>query len=197
MKRVLAALSAAALSLIGASAHAQQYPQRAVTVVVPFAAGGAFASTASIEITSVAYKGNAPALADILGGQIQAMFDQSNTALPHVRAQKLLALGITSRTRLSQMPDVPTFHESGFPGFEAATWYGIYAPRGTPRAALDRIHAQFTEAMQDKAFTSRLAEEGYFLLDPAATTGAALASHTRAEIERWKKVIVDAKIPVN
>jgi tripartite-type tricarboxylate transporter receptor subunit TctC len=156
-----------------------------------------FASTAGVDITSVAYKGNAPALTDIMGGQIQGMFDQSNTALPHVRAQKVLALGITSRTRLAQMPDVPTFNESGYPGFEAATWYGIYAPKGTPRPALDRVYAQFTEAMQDKAFTSRMVDEGYFLLDPAATTGPALASYTRTEIERWKKVIIDAKIPVN
>ena len=156
-----------------------------------------FASTAGIDITSVSYKGNAPAIADVMGGQIHAMFDQSNTALPHVRGQKVLALTITSRGRLPQMPDVPTLHESGLPGFEAATWYGIYAPKGTPRAAIERIYAQFNEAMQDKTFTGRLAEEGYQLLDPSVTTGAALASHTRAEVERWKKVIADAKIPVN
>jgi tripartite-type tricarboxylate transporter receptor subunit TctC len=156
-----------------------------------------FASTAGIEITSISYKGNAPAIADIMGGQIHAMFDQSNTALPHVRAQKVLALAITSRQRLPQMPDVPTLHESGLSGFEAATWYGIYAPKATPRAAIERIHVQFTEAMQDKAFTGRLAEEGYLLLDPKLTTGPALAAHTKAEVERWKKVIADAKIPVN
>ena len=156
-----------------------------------------FASTAGIEITSVAYKGNAPAIADVMGGQIHAMFDQSNTALPHVKSQKVLGLGITSRQRLPQMPDVPTFHESGLTNFEAATWYGIYAPRGTPRAALDRIYAQFTEAMQDKSFVGRLTEEGYQLLDPKLATGQALAAHTRAEVERWRKVIADAKIPVN
>jgi tripartite-type tricarboxylate transporter receptor subunit TctC len=156
-----------------------------------------FASTAGIEITSVAYKGNAPAVTDIVGGHIQAMFDQSNTALPQVRAQRVLALGITSRERLAQMPDVPTLQEAGLAGFEAATWYGIYAPKGTPRAAIERVYAQFSEAMQDKAFVARLTEDGYQLLDPATTTGQALAAHTRAEVERWKKVIADAKIPVN
>ena len=156
-----------------------------------------FASTAGIEITSVAYKGNAPAVTDIVGGHIEAMFDQSNTALPQVKAQKVLALAITSRERLAQMPDVPTLQEAGLAGFEAATWYGIYAPKGTPRAAIERVHAQFTEAMQDKTFAARLAEDGYQLLDPALTTGQALAAHTRSEVDRWKKVIADAKIPVN
>ena len=156
-----------------------------------------FASTAGIDVASISYKGNAPAIVDIMGGQVQAMFDQSNTALPHVKAQKVLALAITSRERLPQFPDVPTLQESGLSGFEAATWYGIYAPRGTPRAAAERIYAQFTETMQDKAFTGRLADEGYQLLDPKITTGQALAAHTRAEVERWKKVIAEAKIPVN
>ena len=156
-----------------------------------------FASTAGIDITSISYKGNAPAITDVIGGQIHAMFDQSNTALPHVKAQKVIAVAITSRQRLPQMPDVPTLQESGFSGFEAATWYGIYAPKGTPRAAIDRVYAQFIEAMQDKAFTGRLADEGYQLLDTSLTTGPALASHTRAEVDRWKKVIADAKIPVN
>ena len=156
-----------------------------------------FASALKADVTHVSYKGNAPAITDVMSGRIDCMFDQSNTALPHVRAQKVLALAITSRQRLPQMPDVPTLHESGLSGFEAATWYGIYAPKGTPRAAIDRIHTQFTEAMQDKAFTGRLVEEGYLLLDPKLTTGAALGAHTKAEVERWKKVIADAKIPVN
>lgn len=156
-----------------------------------------FASTAGIDITSISYKGNAPAIVDIMGGQVHAMFDQSNTALPHVKAQKVLALAITSRQRLPQMPEVPTLHEIGLTGFEAATWYGIYGPKGTPRSAIERVYAQFTEAMQDKGFIGRLAEEGYQLLDPSLTTGQALAAHTRLEIDRWKKVIAEAKIPVN
>lgn len=156
-----------------------------------------FASTAGIDVASIAYKGNAPALVDIMGGQVQAMFDQSNTALPQVKAQKVLALAITSRQRLPQLPDVPTLNESGFSGFEAATWYGIYAPKGTPRAAIDRLYAQFSEAMQDDAFTGRLAEDGYQLLDPKMTTGQALAAQTRSEVDRWKKVIAQAKIVVN
>ncbi len=156
-----------------------------------------FASSAGIEVTSVSYKGNAPAITDVMGGQIQAMFDQSNTALPMVRGQKVLALAVTSKQRLPQFPDVPTLQESGLAGFEAATWYGIYAPKGTSRAILERMYMQFREAMQDNGFSARLVADGYEILDASLTTGAALALHTRSEIARWKKVIEDAKIPVN
>ncbi len=156
-----------------------------------------FASSAGIELTFVAYKGNAPAIADIVGGHIQGMFDQSNTALPQVKARNVLALALTSRNRLPQMPDVPTLDESGLAGFEAATWYGIYAPKGTPPGAIEKVYAQYVEAMQDKSFADRLVEDGYQLLDASATTGQALAAHTKAEVERWKKVIAEARIPVN
>lgn len=156
-----------------------------------------FASTAGIEVTSVSYKGNAPALTDIVGGQIHGMFDQSNTALPQVRGQRVAAIAITSRQRMPQFPGVPTMQEAGLPGFEAATWYGIYAPKGTPRPVIERMHAQFTESMQDKAFTDKLLEQGYQLLDASLTGPEALAAHTRNEVGRWKKVISDARIPVN
>ncbi|MBI3374570.1 MAG: tripartite tricarboxylate transporter substrate binding protein BugD [Betaproteobacteria bacterium] len=156
-----------------------------------------FASAAGIEVTSVSYKGNAPALTDIVGGQIHGMFDQSNTALPQVRGQRVAAIAITSRQRMSQFPDVPTMQEAGLSGFEAATWYGIYAPKSTPRPIVDRVHAQFTESMQDKSFSDKLLEQGYQLLDASLTGPEALAAHTRTEVERWKKVIAEAKIPVN
>ena len=182
--------------LLGPAAVAQSYPVKGVGSTGHLVAA-LFASTAGIEMTFVSYKGNTPAITDIIGGHIQGMFDQSNTALPQVKAQSVLALAVTSRSRLPQMPDVPTLDESGLAGFEAATWYGIYAPKGTPRAAIERMHAQYTEAMQDKNFTDRLAEDGYQLLDASTTSGTALAAHTKSEVDRWKKVIADAKIPVN
>jgi tripartite-type tricarboxylate transporter receptor subunit TctC len=84
-----------------------------------------FASALKLDVVHVAYKGNAPALTDILAGQVDGMFDQSNTALPQVRGEKIVALAVTSRERLPQLPDVPTLAETVLPGFEAATWYGI------------------------------------------------------------------------
>ena len=154
-----------------------------------------FSSTAKAEVTHVAYKGNAPAVTDIMGGRIDCMFDQSNTALPQVRGEKVIALATTAKERLPQFPDVPTLAESGLPAFEATTWYGIYAPKGTPREAIAWLQARFRETMQDTAFTSKLVEGGYVLVKPELTGGDALAELTRSEAARWKKVIGDAGIP--
>lgn len=153
-----------------------------------------FATALNLDVAHIAYKGNAPALTDILGGQVDCMFDQSNTALPQVRGGKIVALATTAKKRLPQMPEVPTVDETLLPGFEAATWYGIYAPRGTPREAIAYMVARFNDAMQDEAFTSRLVADGYVLVAPEARGPEALAAHTQREIVRWKKVIGDAGI---
>jgi tripartite-type tricarboxylate transporter receptor subunit TctC len=155
------------------------------------------AGALAIDVVHVSYKGNAPALTDILGGQVDAMFDQSNTALPQVRGEKAVALVVTSKERLPQMPDVPTLNETLLPGFEAATWYGIYAPKGTTREALAWMTARINDTMRDEAFTSKLVESGYVMIPPESRSGEALAAHTRREVDRWKKVIADAHIPPN
>ena len=156
-----------------------------------------FATATKADIVHVAYKGNAPAVTDIMAGQIDCMFDQSNTALPQVRGEKVNALATTARERLPQLPQVPTLAESGLDGFEATTWYGIYAPRGTPREALQYVYERFREAMADGAFTTRMVEGGYVLLPAEQQSGEALAAHTRREVQLWKKVIADAGIPPN
>ncbi len=155
------------------------------------------AAALKVDVVHVSYKGNAPALTDILAGQVEAMFDQSNTALPQVRGGKVAALAVTSRERLAQMPEVPTLSESLLPDFEAATWYGIYAPKGTPREAMAWLGARFNEAMQDAAFTSKMVEQGYVLIPSELRGPEALAAHTRREVDRWRKVITDAGIPPN
>jgi tripartite-type tricarboxylate transporter receptor subunit TctC len=156
-----------------------------------------FATALKADVVHVAYKGNAPALTDIIGGRVDCMFDQSNTALPQVRGERVVALATTSKERLPQMPSVPTLSESGLPGFEAATWYGIYAPKGTDRAQLQWVLGQFNAAMADTVFVSKLVEQGYVLLKPEERGPEALASFTRSEVEKWKKVIAAAGIPPN
>lgn len=156
-----------------------------------------FASALKADVTHVSYKGNAPALTDVMSGRIDCMFDQSNTALPQVRGDKVAAFATTSKERLPQMPKVPTMVESGLAGFEAATWYGIYAPKGTPREHIKWLHARFRDAMDDAQFTGKLVEQGYVLLKPDLTSPEALASHTRSEGSLWRKVISDAGIPLN
>ena len=155
------------------------------------------ASALKVDVVHVSYKGNAPALTDILAGQVDCMFDQSNTARPQVRGEKVVSLAVTSKERLPQMPEVPTLSETMIPGFEAATWYGIYAPKGTPREAIAWMVARFNETMEDTAFTSKMVEQGYVLLRPDLRGPEALAAHTRKEVALWRKVISDAGIPPN
>src|SRR5206468_11309933 len=118
-------------------------------------------------------------LTDIMGGRVDCMFDQSNTALPQVKGDRIAAFAVTSPARIPQMPQVPTLDEAGLAGFEAATWYGIYAPRGTPSEAIQWLFARFNEAMSDAAFTSMLVDQGYVLVPPAQRGPEALAAHTR------------------
>ena len=156
-----------------------------------------FESVVKADIVNVPYKGNAPAMSDIIGGRVDCMFDQSNTALPQVRGGKVAALAVTSRDRIPQLPDVPTLQEAGLACFEAATWYGIYAPRATSPEALRWMVDRFGQAMQDRAFTDTLVQQGYVMVAPAERGPAALASQTQREVERWRKVIAEAHIQAN
>lgn len=146
------------------------------------------ASSAGVKVTMVPYKGAGPALVDVIGGQVDGMFDQTNTALPQINEGKVRALAVTSKVRLPQLKDVPTLHETVMPGFEASTWYGIYAPRGTPKVALDKFQAAYLKVMKDKAWTDKMAAQAIQMLPPEQTTGAALARHTEAEVARWRAV---------
>ena len=156
-----------------------------------------FASATKANVVHVPYKGNAPALVDIVGGRVDCMFDQSNTALAQVKGRKVAAFAVTSPQRIPQMPQVPTLDESGLAGFEAATWYGIYAPRGTPPQAIQWLVARFNDAMSDPAFSAKLVEQGYVLIPAAERGPEALSAYTRSEVARWKKVIETAGIPRN
>ncbi|OZI60531.1 tripartite tricarboxylate transporter substrate-binding protein [Bordetella genomosp. 11] len=154
-----------------------------------------FAAQAGIEITPIAYKGAGPAMNDLMGGQVDAMFDQTNTALPQTRGDKVRALALTSTSRMAQFPNVPTVAESAVPGFQASTWYGLYAPKGTPRQAIDTLYAAWQQALKDKDFTGKMSDQGIQLLDPAQYAPAALQSFTAEEVKRWTGVIEQAHIP--
>ncbi|MGF6525683.1 tripartite tricarboxylate transporter substrate binding protein BugD [Variovorax sp. PvP013] len=147
-----------------------------------------FAASAGIKVSQVPYKGAGPALIDVIGGQVDGIFDQTNTALPQIREAKVRPLAVTSKVRLPQLKDVPTLAETVLPNFEASTWYGIYAPKGTPQPVIDKVQAAYLKVMTDKAFTDRMAEQAIQMLPPEQTTGAALGRHTEAEVARWKSV---------
>lgn len=147
-----------------------------------------FASAAGIKVTQVAYKGAGPALVDVIGGQVDGMFDQTNTALPQIQQKKVRALAVTSKVRLPQLKDVPTLNETAVPGFEASTWYGIYAPKGTPKAIVDKVQNAYLKVMKDKEYTGKMVTQAIQLLPEKDYLGASLALHTEAEVARWRAV---------
>jgi len=156
-----------------------------------------FEAKAGINVQSVSYKGAAPALNDLIGGQVDAMFDQSNTALPQVQGGRLRAIALTSLTPMpQQFPGVAPLAEKALPGFEAATWYGLYAPAGTQKDVVQKMHQAYMKALSDKAWTTKMSSLGIQLLSDAQYSPDAFAKHTAAEVEKWRKVVSDAKISI-
>lgn len=156
-----------------------------------------FAASAGIKVSLVPYKGAGPALIDVIGGQVDGMFDQTNTALPQITESKVRPLAVTSAARVAQLKDVPTLAETVVPGFEASTWYGIYAPKGTPQAVIDKMQQAYLKVMTDKAFTAKMSAQAIQMLPPERYTASALGKHTAAEVERWKTVAAKANISLD
>jgi tripartite-type tricarboxylate transporter receptor subunit TctC len=156
-----------------------------------------FQSKAGIDAVSVPYKGAAPAMNDLIAGQVDAMFDQTNTALPQVAGGRLTALALTSPQPMAQFLNVPPLADKSLPGFEAATWYGLYAPKGTPKEAIGKLHQAYLKVMSDKTWTQKMADQGIRLLSDAQYAPEAFGKHTAAEVEKWRKVVADAKIAVD
>ena len=134
----------------------------------------------------VPYKGSAPGLVDLAAGQTQFMTDTINTALPYIKDGRLRAIAVTSAKRSQVLPDLPTFNESGLPGFDAAAWQGVVVPAGTPAEIVTRLNAEINKAMQDAGVRARLAGQG---ADVLGSTPAEYAAYIRAEMPRWAKAI--------
>jgi len=150
-----------------------------------------FRSMTGVDMVHVPYKGLSPALADLLSGRVQLMFSSVVAILPHIKSGKLRGLALTGSRRMPSMPDLPTIAESGLPGYEASSWYGVLAPAGTPREIVARLNAELVKALaQSEVRTSLLAEGA----EPAGGTPEQFAAHIRAEKERLGKLIREAKI---
>jgi tripartite-type tricarboxylate transporter receptor subunit TctC len=134
----------------------------------------------------VPYKGSAPALTDLMGGQVQLMFDNLPSSLAQIKAGKLRAIAVTSAQRAPALPNVPTIAESGLPGFEASSWFGLLAPAGTPAAVVARINADVNQWLQTAEAKESLLAQGAI---PAGGTPEQFAAHIRAETEKWAKVV--------
>ena len=142
----------------------------------------------------VHYRGSAPAMQDLIGGHIDLGFEQAASALPHVRAGKIRAYAVTSKTRLLAAPEIPTVDEAGLPNFYMAVWHGIWVPKNTPKAIILRLNAAIIEALADSAVRQRLADLGQEIPPRAQQTPEALAAHHKAEIDKWWPVIKAAGI---
>lgn len=153
--------------------------------------GELFKAMAKVDMVHVPYKGAAPALNDLLGNQISVMFDSIPGVLSHIKAGKLRALGVTSLTRSSALPNVPTISESGLKGFEALAWFGMYAPPQMSPDLLNKISGDVLSVLQSPQVKNQFAEQG---ADSGNMTQAEYAKYVDAEITKWAKVISDANI---
>jgi tripartite-type tricarboxylate transporter receptor subunit TctC len=147
---------------------------------------------AGIQATHVPYKGLAPAVTDLLGGQVQMMFAGISTVIQHVKNGKLVALAIASPKRSAQLPDVPTVAESGIPGFDVTSWYGLVTRAGTPPAIIDKIQRDAAEALRDPEVRSRFAGLG---LEPGGNTPAEFEAMIASESRKWGDIVRKAHIP--
>jgi tripartite-type tricarboxylate transporter receptor subunit TctC len=155
-------------------------------------AGALFDARAKTTMTHVPYKGGGPAIAALLGGEIQAMFSNTTLAMPHIRVAKLRALAVTGRTRLAALPEVPTLTESGVPGMEIdAGWFGLFAPAKTPVEIINRLHSEVRTALAKPAVRERLIEQGF---PPVGNTPAQFRATVEAEIKAYAEMVRLAKI---
>ena len=156
-------------------------------------AGELLRSMTKINIVHVPYRGQPPALNDLLAGQVQSMFGAPLAVVPHIRSGKIRALAVTGHKRSLAVPDVPTFDEAGLPGYDASTWNGIMVPTGTPRAVIERLHSEITKILRAPNTLERLAGDGSVAV---ASTPEVFAAFINAEHAKWSKVVREANIRV-
>ena len=152
-----------------------------------------FEQVASVKLTHVPYKGTALAIPDLISGQTHMLFDSLVSALPHIKGGKVKALAVTSSKRTPLLPNVPTVIESGLPGYEVNTYFGLFAPPGTPRDIVQRLQREATTAVQSADVKERFASQG---AEPVGGTPEALSALIKAETVKWKRVIDAGQIKV-
>ena len=152
----------------------------------PHMTGELFKSYTRVDIQHVPYKGGAPAIADLIAGQIPIMFDNVPPLLPHVRSGRIKALAVTSLARLAILPDVPTLDESGLKGFDAVGWNGLLAPAGTPREIVGRLHTDVARILSSPQVRDNLTAQG---AEVVGNSPDEFAAWIRAEVKKWAEVI--------
>jgi tripartite-type tricarboxylate transporter receptor subunit TctC len=154
-------------------------------------AGELFKSKAQVEMTHVAYRGSSQMVTDLIGGQIQMIFNTAPSVVPFVKSGQLRAIAVSGPRRLPDLPDVPTFAEAGMPSFDAPSWYGLVAPAGTPAPIVEKLNQALNELLKEPATLERLRQLG---AEPVGGTPAQFAQFMATQQEMWAKVIRDARI---
>ena len=157
----------------------------------PHMAGELFKLVAHVDLLFVPYKGEGPAIADAMGGQISMVFSNLPVALPQAQSGRLRGIAVTSAQRVATAPDIPTAAESGLPGYEANTWFGLFAPTGTPHEIVAKLNADSKAALSGADVKERMAGQGLFVV---ANTPEQFAPFLKSETARWAKVVKDAGI---
>lgn len=148
--------------------------------------GEIFKMITKLNMLHVPYRGSAPAVTDLIGGQVQSMFDNAPSAMPHVQGGRLRAIAITSPQRSPLLPNLPTVAESGYAGFDVQSWFGLAVPHGTPQAVVERLNTELNKVLAQPAVKQRLAEMG---ATPAGGTPAEMRGFIGAELKRWQAVV--------
>jgi tripartite-type tricarboxylate transporter receptor subunit TctC len=157
----------------------------------PHFAAELFKLSSGVVMLGVPYKGSAPAVSDLLGGQTQFMFPSLFTAYPYVKSGKLKALAVAGPKRVASLPDVPTLKESGVEGVDVTQWYAIFAPGKTPKPIVDKINKALNQVLADKDVIKRMEDHGATV---EASTPEALGALVKSELAKWKRVVVQAKL---
>ncbi len=157
-------------------------------------AGEVFTSLAQVEMLHIPYKGSGPAVSDLLGGQVNYMFDSITSARPHIESGKLRALGLTTAKRSKTLPNVPTLAEAGLPGYEVSPWFAVFMPAATPKDIVTRLNAALLDAMKDPEVVKRFETIG---AEPVGSSPEEMAQHLARESERWSKLITERGIKLD
>ena len=156
--------------------------------------GMLFMQAVGVELTTIPFSGTAPAMTALLGGQVDMLCDQTTQTIPQIKAQKVKFYGVTTKQRITALPDAPTLDEQGLKDFEVIVWHGVYAPKGTPKEALDRLNAALRASLKDPDVASKFAELGAQVVPEAKQSPAGLRDWLRSEIDKWQPVIRKAGV---
>ena len=153
-----------------------------------------FRQAIGVDLQTVPYSGTAPAMNALLGGQVDLLCDQTTQTVQHIKSGGVRLYGVTTRQRIKALPDAPTLAEQGLKGFEVVVWHGIYAPKGTPQVALDKVNAAVRTALKDATVQQRMAELGAEIVPEAKQTPEGLQTWLKVETDRWGPVIRGAGV---